>query len=235
MPKSTSSQRKIPIAVWVALIGVAGVAVTAIANSQVIIEWLKRTPVVAVAPTETPAPPTLTYTSTPTSTPTSTKTPLPPPLAEIFPQAGDGETFVFVNPPGLLTDRFVQNCVHSGPYGLRLNYEFSGVGNGGWGVSWENAPTSHFDASVFTALVFWVKGASGNEIFQVGLKDTSEKEVKVEAKPLVVNISDWTQITISMSKFKGVKTDLVRNVNFGFNLSHGSGSICIDDIAFVKQ
>jgi hypothetical protein len=111
----------------------------------------------------------------------------------------------------------------------------SGVENGGWGVHWTNTPTGHFDASGFSDLVFWVKGTTGGETLQIGLKGTNGQEVKVESGDLVViSASDWKPVTVPLNKFinGGVNVDSVENVNFGFNRNHGSGIICIDDIAF---
>ncbi len=187
------------------------------------------TPTLAVAPTET---------FTPTPTPTLTLTPTRvPPLTEIFPQVGQGDAFVFMNWGGELTYRYVESeeCRHSGAYGLRLTYAMSGEGSGGWGVHWVNTPSGSFDASGFSALVFWVKGASGGETFQIGLKDTDGTEVKVESEPLVlVSASEWRSVTVPLSEFEdeGVNIASLENMNFGFNRNHGSGSICIDDIAF---
>ncbi len=215
------------------LMGIA--AVITAAGAILAIVW----PSVAemLRPTQTPTfTPTLTASPSPTSTPTPSPTPCPGGvLCEIFPQVGDGEAFVFINPPGSLTDQLVEDCRYSGRYGLRLTYAFSEAGNGGWGVHWHKAPLRHFNASRFSAIEFWVRGAAGDETFQIGLKDTDETEVKVESKPLVVlSPSEWVKVRVDLGKFAGVNTASIRNVNFGFNRDHGTGSICIDDIAFVS-
>lgn len=188
---------------------------------------------VSPMPTDTPEPskaPLATATELPTSTPP------PPPLIETFPQATDGEEFVFSDLGGTIANQFVttSNCVRSGVSGLRLNYDMKGAGFGGWGVNWINASAGHFNAADFAYLSFWVKGMEGGETFQIGLKDTSEKEVKIESKTYVVVTTGWSQVTIPLSKFKGVNSASVRNVNFGFNKNHSSGSICLDDMAFTQ-
>ena len=165
-------------------------------------------------------------------TPAATNTPLPPSLVEIFPQAVDGKVFVFSNEGGVLAPEFVagEGCVHSGVYGLRLTYNMQGKGNGGWGVHWANpATTTHFDASRFRNLIFWVRGASGGESFQVAMKDTNAKS---DLSELVVTV-DWSMVSIPLDEFQGVNISSLENVNFSFNQSHGSGSICLDDIAFA--
>jgi hypothetical protein len=111
----------------------------------------------------------------------------------------------------------------------------SGAGNGGWGVQWANAPSERFDASAFADLTLWIKGTSGGEIFQIGLKDTDGNEVKVESEPLVVvSASEWRPVTVPLSRFsdEGVNITSIENVNVGFNRDHGSGTICVDDVAF---
>ena len=197
--------------------------------------------VVTPTPEPTETPPPATSTPEPTFTPISSATQIPtntpplPPLIETFPQVDGGEEFIYTSHGGLISNEFVpnKNCVHSGFSGVRLTYDMKGEGFGGWGLIWNNASATHFDASGFTTFTFWVKGTSGGETFQLGLRDTSEKEVKVESKSLVLVTTDWLMVTVPLSKFNGVNISSIRNVNFGFPKNHGSGSICIDDIAFA--
>jgi hypothetical protein len=160
------------------------------------------------------------------------------PLQEIFPQAGAGETFDFKNGTANITSRFVdsEECRRSGLFGLQLEFDMNDRASGGWGVHWANTPIGHFDASGFTNLVFWVKGTAPNG-FNIGLQDTDNVEVQVGARDFVlVNPDKWTMVTVPLSRFatseRQVTIASVRNVNFGFNSNHGSGRICIDDIAF---
>lgn len=163
------------------------------------------------------------------------------PLSEIFPQAGDGSvSFRFTNPPDDLS--FVADfddetsCSNSGPFGLKLEYNFQGKDNGGWGVHWEFAAEQRFDASQFTAITFFVKGTAP-EGFNLGIKDTNEQEFRVNTDAFVkVNEGKWQRASIPLVLFANgdppVDLANVRNINFGFNVNHGEGSICIDDIAF---
>lgn len=188
-------------------------------------------PAQTITPGEAAAPtPAATATPAPIDTP-----PPPPPLVEIFPQVEDGVEFVFINSGGSLKNEFTpaQNCLHTGLYGLRLTYEMEGEGNGGWGVLWDNAPAGHFNASDFSALTFWVKGKSGGETFQIGLKDAAGTEAKIESKLVVVVTEDWTMVNIPLDKFEGTNAASISNINFGFNKDHSAGSLCIDDIAFA--
>lgn len=163
------------------------------------------------------------------------------PLRQLFAQVGDGETFTFVNQPGTLISTFSgkQECRRGGQPGLHVTYSFSGVGNGGWGVSWHDTPSARFDSSPYDTLTLWVRGTAPNG-FQVGLRDTSEREIKLESRDVItVDQGEWRKLNIPLSKFADdqgpVRLEQIRNVNIGFNATHGSGSICIADLAFEAQ
>ena len=84
-------------------------------------------------------------------------------------------------------------------------------------------------------MTFYVKGIEGKETFQIGLLDSSTtagKEPKIESKGKYPVSAKWTKVSIPLTQFKGVKMNSLKNLNFGFNKAHGTGSICIDDIAF---
>ena len=176
--------------------------------------------------------PTICKTSTRTITPTSTMPPAP--LVEIFPQINGGETFVFTNEGGLLTGEVVraQRCVRSGNYGLEITFDMKNAGNGGWGIHWKNTKNSSFDASEYTSFSFWIKGDIGSETFQICFKDTSGFETRIETKTLTVISTEWTQVSIPLNQFQDVNLAGLENFSFGFNASHGSGRLCIDDILF---
>lgn len=184
------------------------------------------------APTSMPAP-TTALTNTPESVFSG------PPLLNVFPQAENGTvTDPFINPPGTLEARFTEeaDCSHSAPISLQLKYHFTEEGSGGWIVEWARAPEGYFDASQFDMLTFWVKGAA-QKGFQIGIKDITDHEVKVESGDYVlVSPAEWRKVSVPLNKFADdqgpVDMSQVLNVNFGFNVNHGSGTICIDDIAF---
>lgn len=192
---------------------------------------------VIVPPTET-LPPTI----------APTNTPLPLPLTEVFPQSAEGREMVFLNINGTPTPEpnsnqegpfrsefaIDENCIHTGIYGLRISYNMTGQNSGGWGVHWINEPlATHFDASEFESLTFWVKGLAGEENFQVSMKDTSGNEYWIESRLFVVVSKNWNMVSIPLEQFQKVNTSSIENLAFGFNHTHESGSICIDDMAFV--
>lgn len=189
-----------------------------------------------IAPTPTPtSTPTATMTPSPTLTPlpTATLTP-PPPMLELFFQSTGAKEFIYKNNGGELTALVLPspNCIHSGIYGMQISYDMKGNGNGGWGVHWDEAPGKHFDASQYSALTFWVKGASGGETFQIGIRDTNKVEYKLESVAVVVVTQNWSRVSAPFTSFVGVNVSSIANINLGFNSNHRSGSICIDDFAF---
>jgi hypothetical protein len=160
------------------------------------------------------------------------------PLGDLLAQTGRGAEFTFLNPPGSMTARLDAGCRRTGVHGLQANYNFTGSGNGGWGIRWNDAPGGLFNATAFDSLVFWVKGSAPNG-FQIGLRDTSQREVKLESRDFVaVSATEWHMILVPLSAFADAGGPIdhtkIANVNIGFNATHGAGQICIDDMAFDK-
>lgn len=227
----------------VALIGCMGTVVAALIGKIQVpfltpsTETLTPTMTFVPSPTLTDTPmPTATSTLTPTITPSPT--PILTPLQGIFPSVDDGVEFLFPdNKPDVITRQFVESgsCVLSPPYGLRLTYS-AGSGKG-WGVHWAVSPLFRFDAGAALELTFWVKGGAGGETFQIGLKDTTRREVKVSSdRYVLVSGSEWREVIIPLSHFgdgKGfVLTSSIENMSISFESRNGAGSICVDDIAF---
>ena len=183
----------------------------------------------STTPTDTPIP-----SATPTSVPpTFTATPSSP-LAEVFPQVGDAQEYTFSD--DLFSHNFVTTggCTHTGVYGLQFDYKMQQSEDfGGWGVQWTGTPRGYFDASVFTTLDFWVKGASGGETFQIVLADTDEVDEGITVQSLTTITTDWTEVKIPLNRFSQVNLAALKLVEFPFYSSDGVGSICVDDISFV--
>lgn len=175
-------------------------------------------------------------TSPPTSPASLSPSSISDPLGTIFPQVGSGVPFSFTGNNGTIAYAYSSDPGCHRPaaaIGLRLTWDMTGNLNayGGWGVQWASA--SPFDASRYHMLVVSVEGAKGGETFQVGLKDTSGKEVKIESKDrLLLAAHTWGQLSIPLTDFHGVNTSQIGNVNLGFNANHKSGQICVDAISF---
>jgi hypothetical protein len=157
-----------------------------------------------------------------------------PPLQEVFPQASSAEYFSFFGNGASFAEQFTAQCAHSGSYGLRLRYAMTDQAFGGWGARWDDAPGGFFDGSEFSAISFWVKGSPRSETFQIGVKD-AVREVKLESKDFVtVSSNEWKQVTVKFRSFAEITPARIANVNIGFHAGHGTGTLCIDDLAFVR-
>jgi hypothetical protein len=76
------------------------------------------------------------------------------------------------------------------------------------------------------------------------LKDTGkvdergdEKEITLDSvRYVLVSALEWRQVTIPLSQFAdndgSINVASIENVSFDFDQAKGSGSICLDDIAF---
>ena len=167
-------------------------------------------------------------------------------LPELFPQAADGgQQFLWAHPDHSVKAEFDSECARpklinalglwGASSGLRLQYGLvPALRDGGWGVHWDHAPTQHLDASGFNHFSFWVRGASGEELFEIGLKDTSAREIRIASKDWIAasDLKQGIQVIIPLAEFKGVNQQSLNNISFSFNALHGSGSICIDSMAF---
>jgi hypothetical protein len=117
---------------------------------------------------------------------------------------------------------------------------YSSTGGKGWGVHWDKPPAFHFDASQKQALHFMVKGALGGETFQIGIKDTSGKEIKLPSEIYVlVSAAEWREAYIPLEHFaaKDIALNLssLNNISVSFEARHKSGSLCLDDFAFIDK
>lgn len=168
-------------------------------------------------------------------------------LSDLFPQIGGGKQFMWSDPAGALKAGFDSACARptlrtafgllGTGSGLRLQYGLApNSQGGGWGVHWDGTPIKRFDASEFEAVSVWVRGGSGDEAFEIGLKDTKGMEVKIESKDRIAAgaLKHGVEMVIPLSEFKGVNMRSLNNISISFNESHGSGSLCFNNLTFEK-
>ena len=118
--------------------------------------------------------------------------------------------------------------------GIRLRYDPRIEGSGGWGVQWGGATPGGFNAGKFGTLAIWVKGAEGDEAFQVSVKDRLGQEAWVQARSMLAVSERWQTLRIPLADLK-VDASQIENLNIGFNREHGPGEVCIDEIAFEGE
>lgn len=129
--------------------------------------------------------------------------------------------------------------------------------DGGWGQRLGDS-LDYFDAKVLnlTKVTFWVRGAIGGEVFEVGIRDSAgfETNPKYEVSKDLLTATEWQKVTIflvdlrpGMHQQRGagiVNFKALENVNIGFNrmrINHQTrlaspqkGTIYIDDLAFER-
>lgn len=96
------------------------------------------------------------------------------------------------------------------------------------------------DASVYSALHFWIKGAKGGERFNVVFRDASAESNFPQARfdPIPEGLkTEWQEVTIPVSQI-GRSLDLKRlvmmGIEFGNNIGNKKGDVLyIDDIEFL--
>ena len=110
--------------------------------------------------------------------------------------------------------------------GIRYNIVEGGVG-------WWILPLKGFNASRFKHLTFSVKGKSGGEKFDLGLKDTDGKEVKVMIDNYLSPASEWQIVNIPLVDFKDVNLVSFDSLVIGFGDYAGKGEVYIDNIKFT--
>jgi len=122
--------------------------------------------------------------------------------------------FVYTNgPSGLLT--WVRRSFVTSPWGGHyIDCEDSDVG-GYW------------------ALSFWIRGASGGEQVHVGLKDSSDRERKLDVDSFIEGGSvgtSWKRVILPFSEFTNVNVGALRQIT----LTHEtSNDLLLADIAFI--
>lgn len=116
--------------------------------------------------------------------------------------------------------------------GLSVNWSMPANSRayGGWGVYWQN---SHVDLSAYSKMVLSIRGKTGGETFQIAMQDSAKKEATIESTSIqFVGAGNWQEMSIPLASFKGVNRASVARLSLGWNGTHGSGGICIDEIAF---
>ncbi|HLB71673.1 MAG: hypothetical protein OIN88_00205 [Candidatus Methanoperedens sp.] len=126
-------------------------------------------------------------------------------LEHVFPQVSKmpfigTETY---NTNGNAKSQFHNDTLDGRKYYFEIkfhNYRNSSDSDSGWMIF----PLWGYDANKYDYLSFWVKGTNGGEKFGIKLKDTSGREVKVEAmKYIEGNKVDtrWKQVIIPLEHF----------------------------------
>ena len=162
----------------------------------------------------------------------------------------NGRSSTYVQEPSRVLQMRVTEQAHGGTGALVLKYDKKAKGGpydgGGWCGYYTQVKSGQqfFDATPYTKITFWVKGAKGDESFEVGVADRHWDEVgdSVKSEPVGRYLpagkvaTEWQQATVPLSTFMVDMKELV-SIAFcfegtGFPNGEGRGTVYIDDLAF---
>lgn len=160
----------------------------------------------------------------------------------------NGRSNIYAQEPSRALQVRTQDAAQGGKASLMLKYDKQATGgpydNGGWCGYYTQVKSGQtwLDASPYTTLTFWVKGAQGDECFMVGLADRHWDElgdsVKSEAigtyLPAGKITTQWQQARIPLSTFfvdyKELASIAVCFEDACFPEGAGKGTVYLDDV-----
>ncbi|MEA3305709.1 MAG: discoidin domain-containing protein [Candidatus Omnitrophota bacterium] len=120
-------------------------------------------------------------------------------------------------------------------YSLELVYDVIGEAD----YAGYRTGLGNMDLSDYKSLTFWIKGAAGNEILEIGLVDIIDIESKVLINGyLSAGLStEWQRVVIPLTAF--IELDSLEEINslefvFADNIGSQSGAVYIDEIRFEE-
>lgn len=123
------------------------------------------------------------------------------------------------------------NNPYTGNYGYRLTY--GGITSNCW-AAWQTGLGTQ-DFSGFSNVVFAIKGARGNEIPNIYLRNNENKSGHVDIETYITVTDDWQEVKIPLSDFAyadGADLTSLAWFQIVFEWDNMSGTIYIDDIHF---
>lgn len=160
----------------------------------------------------------------------------------------NGRSNTYVQEPSRAFQMRTTEVAHAGTGSLMLKYDKKGTGgpynSGGWCGYYTQVKSGRqvFDATPYTKLTFWVKGAAGDECFMVGIADRHWDEVGDSVKSEAIGkylpagkvTTAWQQATIPLSAFfvdlKELSTIAFCFESACFPNGEGKGTVYIDDV-----
>lgn len=160
----------------------------------------------------------------------------------------NGHSNAYVQEPSRALQMRTKDVAHGGTSSLMLKYDKKSKGGpydgGGWCGYYTQVKSGrqYFDASGYTKLMFWVKGAQGDESFMVGVADRHWDEVgdSVKSEPIGKYLpagkvtTDWQLATIPLAAFfvdaKELATIAICFEGACFPTGEGKGTIYLDDL-----
>ncbi|OGX39544.1 MAG: hypothetical protein A3C53_01100 [Omnitrophica WOR_2 bacterium RIFCSPHIGHO2_02_FULL_68_15] len=162
----------------------------------------------------------------------------------------NGRSSVYAQEPSRALQMRTTDQHYGGTSALMLKYDKKGTGGpydaGGWCGYYTQVKSGrqYFDAAPYTTLTLWVKGATGDENFMMGMADRHWDAAgdSVKSAPIGKYLpagqvtTDWQQARIPLAAFmvdlKELATVAVCFEKDCFPNGEGKGTVYIDDLAF---
>ena len=160
----------------------------------------------------------------------------------------NGRSNTYVQEPSRALSVRTDTTAQAGKQSLMLKYDKKGTGgpydSGGWCGYYTQVKSGRqfLDATPYTKLTLWVKGAAGAECFMIGVADRHWDEVgdSVKSEPIGNYLpegkitTEWQQATIPLSAFfvdfKELATIAVCFESGCFPNGEGRGTVYLDDV-----
>ncbi len=110
---------------------------------------------------------------------------------------------------------------------LSIDYKIVKGGWTGWGIALDGVSSKDY-----SNLTFMIKGETGKETFEIGVKDTSNMERKLPLSQFAEIGKDWRKVSIPLKEFAGVNMDSLGNINIGFSDAQEAGHVYLDNLQF---
>lgn len=127
------------------------------------------------------------------------------------------------------------DCRHREQYGMRLTNTVPNSLGGFWGIEYSFTGTPH-NTGKFKYLDFWVKGKSGNETLSIWAGSPFGGEMWVESESYAtISAAEWRLAHIPLTAFaQNQWIEYITTLQFWLTSNNETGSVCIDEISFVR-
>ena len=124
---------------------------------------------------------------------------------------------------------------------LRLDFDKRTTGWCGYYTLLNQIDGAYYDLTPYKGVAFWVRGAKGGEMFEIGMADKSWLTIgdSVKAGSIEKYLPDgvttqWQQVVIPLSDFG--KLDWAQMGSFVINFHRpGKGTLFVDDLRFIRK
>lgn len=124
---------------------------------------------------------------------------------------------------------------------LRLDFEKASTGWCGYYTLLNQIDGAYYDLSGYKEVAFFVRGAQGGELFEIGMADRSWLTIGDSVKAGEITrylpkgvTTEWQEVVISLSDFG--KLDWTQMGSFVINFNRpGEGVIYIDNLRFIRK